>query len=424
MALASVAVVVHYKRTRRILEGRHRLIVLACILGATTVFHIVWIVDGEGKNWLAYIISSILFGIGGMGYRVEIARFFGWVGAQQTLFQGIVGSFVGTVVFLILSWLPGYFLFIAAFVSGFAAVVFLWLGIKDLPRARFYRHGSDAKLRFPFKFMGTSFVQGCAMGVVYVWIFLMGQGSFSEPWHFLASVLTLLALTASTMFLRLDFNRLIYKVAFPIIAGGFLLLSFVHTEAPVGLAVLLMGFFYLDLVLWSLSSCLVKNMGLPAPWTSGCPGAAMHFGILVGSLASLAFTGETLANPHELSDLGAIVACVLLAAALFLSNSTNLKYGWGTVRPGDNGVAEDTFNSVVQFLAREHALTNRESEVFLLLAKGKSRHFMVDALYISNDTIKTHVKNVYRKLSIHSQHELINLVEIEMEKFEPEAPLD
>lgn len=418
IALASVAVAAHYRRTRRIFEGPRRLVVLACIMAATAVFHAVWILDGEGANWLAYIISSVLFGVGGASCRIEIARLFGWIGAQQAIFQGIIGTFLASAVLLVLSWLPGYCLFIGAFLSGALAVAFLWLGIKGLPHARFYRHGSDASLYVPFKFMGTCFVQGCAMGIIYIWLFLIGLGTLSESWHFLASVLALVALSASMVFLRLDFNRLIYKVAFPLIAAGFLLLVFVRAEAPVGFLVLLLGFCYLDLVLWSLSSYLVKNMGLPAPWTASCPGAALYFGILAGSLVSLGFAADILANPHDFSDLGAVVACVVLAVALFLSSSTNLKYGWGTVRPGDNGLSEDAFDSVVQLLSREYALTNRESEVFLFLAQGKSRRFMSDNLYVSADTVKTHVKNVYRKLSVHAQHELINLVEAEVEKFE------
>ena len=46
-----------------------------------------------------------------------------------------------------------------------------------------------------------------------------------------------------------------------------------------------------------------------------------------------------------------------------------------------------------------------------LLAKGHNAAYIQDSLYISRSTAKTHINHVYRKLDIHSQQELINMVE-------------
>ena len=53
----------------------------------------------------------------------------------------------------------------------------------------------------------------------------------------------------------------------------------------------------------------------------------------------------------------------------------------------------------------------RETEVMYLLAKGHNAAYIQDSLYISRSTAKTHINHVYRKLDIHSQQELINMVE-------------
>lgn len=61
-------------------------------------------------------------------------------------------------------------------------------------------------------------------------------------------------------------------------------------------------------------------------------------------------------------------------------------------------------------IAREHGLTRRESEVFALLARGRSIPYVRDALVISRETAATHAKHIYAKLGVHSRQELIDLV--------------
>ncbi|MEC4174921.1 LuxR C-terminal-related transcriptional regulator [Adlercreutzia sp. R7] len=62
-------------------------------------------------------------------------------------------------------------------------------------------------------------------------------------------------------------------------------------------------------------------------------------------------------------------------------------------------------------VAAEHGLSARETEIFLLLAQGRSRPYIRDSLYLSKNTVATHIRHIYEKLGIHSQQELIDLVE-------------
>ena len=56
-------------------------------------------------------------------------------------------------------------------------------------------------------------------------------------------------------------------------------------------------------------------------------------------------------------------------------------------------------------------LSRKETEVLFLLAKGRNSAAIQVALYISAGTANTHMRHIYRKLDVHSQHELIDLVE-------------
>ena len=59
----------------------------------------------------------------------------------------------------------------------------------------------------------------------------------------------------------------------------------------------------------------------------------------------------------------------------------------------------------------EYGLTPREGEVFALLAQGRTVGVIREKLVISLNTARFHTKNIYVKLGVHSQQELIDVVE-------------
>lgn len=63
-----------------------------------------------------------------------------------------------------------------------------------------------------------------------------------------------------------------------------------------------------------------------------------------------------------------------------------------------------------QKLRDKYALSDREVEVTELLAKGMSNQTISEALHISINTVKTHIKNIYGKLSISNRLQLMNIL--------------
>ena len=64
-------------------------------------------------------------------------------------------------------------------------------------------------------------------------------------------------------------------------------------------------------------------------------------------------------------------------------------------------------------IALRQSLTPREAEVFELLARGRDVAYIAVELGISKNTASVHRRNLYAKLDIHSQQELLSLVECE-----------
>ncbi|MEC4174857.1 LuxR C-terminal-related transcriptional regulator [Adlercreutzia sp. R7] len=69
------------------------------------------------------------------------------------------------------------------------------------------------------------------------------------------------------------------------------------------------------------------------------------------------------------------------------------------------------FRERCEVVANTYLLSRRENEVMYYLARGYKSSYIQQQLYISEGTAKTHIRHIYRKLNIHSQQELINLID-------------
>ena len=64
----------------------------------------------------------------------------------------------------------------------------------------------------------------------------------------------------------------------------------------------------------------------------------------------------------------------------------------------------------VDRFARFGGLSDREKQVATLLLQGKTYKRIAAELYISENTVKYYVKNIYSKLNIQSRSELIDIM--------------
>ena len=57
--------------------------------------------------------------------------------------------------------------------------------------------------------------------------------------------------------------------------------------------------------------------------------------------------------------------------------------------------------------SKESPLTKRETEILEQIANGKTRGKIADEFFIDLETVKSHLKNIYSKLDVHSKAEAI-----------------
>lgn len=70
-----------------------------------------------------------------------------------------------------------------------------------------------------------------------------------------------------------------------------------------------------------------------------------------------------------------------------------------------------TLEARCALIARNYGLTPREQEVLAMLCRGRSRPYIAETLYLSENTVRSYTKNLYRKLDVHNRQSLLQLVD-------------
>lgn len=377
----------------------------ACmILGVFSLFMEAYAgIANEALHLLALGLGMVLLGIGTMGIHVELGRVFGMLGMTPTLTFGITSSLATASLAFCLSFMvdPTIKWIVAFLLPVIIVMSFHYAKHSAFPDQKALYRESTNDLLIPYRFLATSTIQGLALGIPLGFASFSGfYGQMIDSVGYLAAAL--IALVA-VLVLQMDFNRAVYQIGFPIAGCGLLVLG-VFGPTPVAGIVQLAGFVYLDLVLWGLGSYLIKNCDQPATWVASCCTAALMagraLGVVIGSVAL-----QMIVNSEQVTIFFCCAAFLVLLAALLLSSDSNLRTGWGFVRPGAPGEGADSFRAC-QVIAQDFGLTQRELEIMHSIIEGKSRKDIAEDLFITSNTIKTHLHNLYGKLDVHSEGDL------------------
>lgn len=88
-----------------------------------------------------------------------------------------------------------------------------------------------------------------------------------------------------------------------------------------------------------------------------------------------------------------------------LSAMTEVLEGGAPMSPA---IARMVLSSMQAPATKKYDLTIREREILASLSKGNSYKLIASDLEISIDTVRTHIKNIYAKLEVHSQTEAVS----------------
>jgi DNA-binding CsgD family transcriptional regulator len=223
--------------------------------------------------------------------------------------------------------------------------------------------------------------------------------------------------------------RNFYRGAFPFIAAALFFLTFSPYRTPARVF-LEGGLSFLDLYAWLLLIYFASRTGLRrgAVINLGISiivlaGTVSHFSILFRSSAFL-FPGQS--NQVSFALLG--IFLLLLLLSLWDGRELPLQMGSAARREpeeggvagsddgGDMGDADPEQKEKEEEMGRrmkliKFNLTRQETEIALLLLKGAKDLNICSLLYISQNTLKYHLRNIYRKTGSGNRRELKNILD-------------
>ena len=109
----------------------------------------------------------------------------------------------------------------------------------------------------------------------------------------------------------------------------------------------------------------------------------------------------------------AIIVVLVVFASVFLLNENELRFKsetWSTNQSSKQDPYEPHI-ACIQTAAEKYALSQREQELCTMLLYGMTSSEIRDTLAIAPGTFKTHMRNIYGKLDVHSRSELIDLLQ-------------
>mgnify|MGYP005807034493 CR=1 FL=1 len=208
----------------------------------------------------------------------------------------------------------------------------------------------------------------------------------------------------------------LYQAAALLVVGGFLsvvvLAGRVSGEMTLANGLLYAGSECFDALMWFALASIGARNRVNALAVFAWGRAASSAGLLCGATVGHAVNAAS--DPLTVAFGIAVVAFLFVAM-----NFTVLKpFGFQSTIDGVRS-AEPVASTPRTVGVRERSLavaarcrlTPRETEVLELLAHGRNGPFIQEKLVLSRNTVKTHVANIYAKLGVHSQQELIDLVE-------------
>ena len=163
-----------------------------------------------------------------------------------------------------------------------------------------------------------------------------------------------------------------------------------------------------DLFWWSVLGEMIDLHHNPAR-VFGLGRAANVLGILLGEvIGDVAISGGAQGPGSAVAGLA--VVCVSLAILpplhmCLLRTLRNPSYLMIMPESVSSGPAKSSYD-----LGQFAELSERETQVVARLLQGKTYRTIASELIISENTVKTHVKNIYSKLQVRNRSELIDLV--------------
>lgn len=385
---------------------------------------------GPSESMLMLAIAACLLGGGDALMLMLWGRFCGTLSLRAVYLFVLSSYIVSLLIYALFVELPPLVILVIAIIG--VALVPLMLkksmadrAVEAIEPTRLSLRGALASLWRPV------FITATFAFMSNLTLFVSGQQSVDvEAARVTSTVVTLLVVIAmilpAILFPRRVDIGIAYRVALPIAAGGFLLLAFFWNEGGgIANSMVAMGWLISDVISWCIVANVVHQTKLPAFVLYGASEATIGFASLLGVVIGFSFSEFIETGGATIMALALVAVYLLSTVVLFVLKDRSIA-DYSADQPDDapapnktagtfqgsaaDNVIEDGFERRCRMIAEQAQLTPRESDVLGCLAQGRSTQYIAEKFTLSENTVKSHVRNVYQKLGVHSKQDVIDMI--------------
>ncbi len=403
----------------------------------------------EGFNWYVFVAGSFLFGAGLGIVSLRCGQLYGALPPRQVIVYAAFSQIVVALCFFVLvgspDWAPvpggpsliGILFFVGLPVAaGFLASLSRY---SERSTADIEVIQSRSALPKSFwKLLAVVFVFSCIVASVYASVVAVSSiattlsGSRLVMLVRMGLAVGLVCVAVGTEGERLNFGK-VYSVVMVVSVALVACLPLVSVLHTVLSQIVSLASVVFELFLWCTLAFVVYQRRLSAVMVFGYGYGAYLLGTGIGWLFGVQALGSLFSAVGE-AFAYMIMAIIVLACAFLIFSEREFDRLFAPVEEGaptldellmkdlaaDEAAHDEAepqrkgrFGAAIEALAEAHQLSPRETDVLRCLAMGYNSSTTASKLHISWNTVRTHTRNVYGKLGVHSQQELIALVDAE-----------
>lgn len=414
-ALTLVLFVVVEERFPRAVGSRFVSVLMpsACLGGFALV--LASTISGTANTLAFMIVGSAMTGIGTGLFIVAWSRpFVGCFSNRGYLLALYTSIVLSAIVNVMLSVLPRPAFLIACIIMpiAFAMLVPVFADGGDVSEgAKSKGKGLDLteEYRPSWRFAAFCLVFPIPLGLFQTWF--KGSIGIQESWiSVLAPSVVILTIMVATELMAEErgVRRFSERLVMPVmVAGLFVWSSFGEGSGIATGCFVFVSQQIMSVVLYARFAS-IGGKGDISPTKSYALGVAMtDAGFLVGMAAANA--AEFIAPGH----FGNVVLCVAYVLIIVAFVATGEDFGSLKGKRAADGGPLRPLESL-KLVGAQRGLTQREQEILGYLVSGKSVPAIASEVYLSVNTVRTHIAHIYQKFDVHSRDELVDAIDDEM----------
>lgn len=360
------------------------------------------------------LVPLALFVVGSLCARLGLSLLvFGWgeyycaVGLKSTCAILAVGYMLAATLFALLNVIGESSMVLAAAIQ--LALIPLshflmqkgWGEIKN--KRLLFNENSSFRIRTILPYLVAIFAFGFTAGALFALADSWSGVIYPFVWTAATVTASIIILVVVLLRTEINFISCFRSASIPLLIG--LLLAPLFWKSSFGIVCFILYAAYSSVSIFNQIACVslaqtkISNV-LPLVV---CSVAAEAMGIFLGKVTC----GITFIHGPASFETVYLIALTLSTLLFVTFRSKSLSKLFGLNINTESGEAVE---ARCEALALDASLTSRETEILIELAKGRQASEIAEKLVISVATVRTHVRNIYKKTNIHSQTELVRKI--------------